>query len=253
MFTWIAHTAALFIILADSLLIPVAGHCTEKLIAVTEVWPPFRIEAPESERGFRGIDIDIVDRLAEYLDIEIEIQRHPFARALEMIKTGEADLITGIAFSETRDEFIVYIPTSYFAVGPVFYTQKGRGDRIETYDDLYGLKIGYSLHSVYFEPFNSDEGLNKIGIPTEEQLIKMVALNRLDATVGTNPNLAYDISRYGLKDRVEKTHYIPADKTPLYLGLSQKHQDSELKNKIDEFLGQLLQSGEIIKIVSTYQ
>jgi polar amino acid transport system substrate-binding protein len=74
------------------------------------------------------------------------VQRHPFARALEMIKTEKADLITGVAYTDKRAGFISYIPTSYYAVSLVFYTQKGRGHLVKTYDDLYKFKIGYSLH-----------------------------------------------------------------------------------------------------------
>lgn len=191
--------------------------------------------------------------MAEELDLEIEVQRHPFARALEMIRDGSADMITGVAYTKKRNAFILFVPTPYGTVGPIFYTQKGRGYQVQNYADLAGLKIGYSINSAYFEPFNSDKTLHKIGISTEEQLIRMVALNRLDVTIGTNPNLPYDVNRLNLKDKVEQCHYVPEQQINLYIGLSRKKHDKMLQGRIDAFIRQMLESGEIQKIMTTYR
>jgi len=93
----------------------------------TEVWPPFRIISPEAKHGFSGIDIDILEKLEHHLDVTITVRHYPFARALQMIEEGSADIITGVAYTDDRAKFISYVPTSYFDVNPVFYTQKNRG------------------------------------------------------------------------------------------------------------------------------
>ena len=232
---------------------PLTCLADEKLLVVTEVWPPFRIASPDSKYGFTGIDIDILEGLERHLNLKIEIQRHPFARALEMIKTGYADLTTGVAYTDQRATFISYVPTPYYAVRPVFYAQKGLGHLTKVYDDLYKFKIGYSLHSAYFEPFNSDLKLMKEGVSTETQLIKMIALGRIDLIIGTNPNLAYDIKIYGLKDKVEQTHYTPSPKTPVYIGLSNKHTKTSLGQKIDDYLKQIIDNGKLKQIVEKYR
>lgn len=235
------------------LFLPADCLAGRKLIAVTEIWPPFRIVSAESKHGFIGIDIDILEGLEKYLDLDIEIQRHPFARALEMIKAGDADLISGVAYTDKRGVFIDYVPTSYYIVHPVFYSQKNYGHLVKKYDDLYKFEVGYSLNSAYFEPFNSDFKLHKVGISTEEQLIKMVALGRIDLIIGTNPNLAYDIKRLGFKDKVEQAHFIPQHKTPVFIGLSKKHNNKNLQQKIDTYLKQIIDNGELEQILKKYQ
>ena len=112
---------------------------------VTEEWPPFRINDESSSSGFRGIDIDIVNTLSEKLGVKIEIQRHPWAMSLALMRSGQADMITGAAYTVDRESFVNYIPISYSAVRPVFYTQKGKGSQIQSYQDLYGPSVGYSL------------------------------------------------------------------------------------------------------------
>lgn len=238
------------------LLLALVSICSAEtaLKAVTESWPPFRINSDEAENGFVGIDVDILKGLEQFLGRKIIIDRHPFARALEMIRTGDADITPGIAFTDQRNEFISYVPTSYFSVAPVFLTQKGKGRMVRSYDDLYRFKIGYSLHSAYFEPFNTDEKLDKLGVATEEQLIKMAALGRIDLIIGTNPNLLYDVKRFGFKEKVELTSYRPEKNTPLFIGLSRKkHESSGLSEKINTYIRHLVSSGELDRILGKYR
>lgn len=225
----------------------------DRLVMVTEEWPPFRINDPQSPSAFKGIDIDIVERLATELGITIEIQRHPWARALEMMRDGRADMVTGAARTPEREVFMHYVPVSYCAVRPVFFTQKGKGTTIRSYRDLYGKNIGYSFLSAYFEPFNSDSKLNKIGLSTEQQLLQVLALKRLDLVIGTDPNISYDVARLGYVDQLEPTVYTPSEKTELFFTLSRKSPFIDLAPRIEAILRALLADGSIKKILERYR
>ncbi|KAB2889713.1 MAG: amino acid ABC transporter substrate-binding protein [Desulfobulbaceae bacterium] len=225
----------------------------DRLVMVTEEWPPFRINDRENPSGFRGIDVDIVEKLAGELGVAIEIQRHPWARALEMMRTGQADMVTGAARTAEREVFMHYIPVSYCAVRPVFYTQRGKGQSIRTYQDLYGRKIGYSLHSAYFEPFNSDTRLDKVGLSTEQQLLQVLALGRLELIIGTDPNISYDTTRMGFTEKIEPTAYAPPDKTELFITLSRKSSAMDLAPQIERALRKLLDDGTIETILERYR
>jgi polar amino acid transport system substrate-binding protein len=237
------------------LLLPDRGFCRDtRLIMVTEHWPPFRMNDESTPSGFRGIDIDVVNKLAEALGIAIEIQRHPWARALEQMRSGEADLITGIARTPEREAFLHYVPISYAAVRPVFYTQRGKGHLFRSYQDLYGPSVGYSLNSAYFEPFNSDARINKVGLSTEEQLLHVLALGRIAVTVGTDPNISHEIARLGYREVLEPTSYQPAEKTELFLALSRKAPASmALAPEIEQVLRRLVANGTIDQIVNAYR
>lgn len=224
-----------------------------RLIMVTEEWPPFRINDQQSPSGFRGIDIDIIEKLSAELGVAIEIQRHPWARALEMMRNGQADMVTGAARTAEREEFMYYIPVSYCAVRPVFYARKGRGRQVRSYQDLYGKKIGYSLNSAYFEPFNSDAKLDKVGLSTEQQLLQVLALNRLDLVIGTDPNISYDTARLGYGEQIEPAAYAPPDKTELFITLSRKSPAMTLAPKIEQALRKLIDQGAIEAIQERYR
>jgi len=233
------------------LLFPLSGQETLRL--VTESWPPFRIVDEEASWGYYGIDIDVLEELENRLNVVIDVQRHPWARGLNMLKNGQADMIIGLAYTEERAGFVDYVPTSYFSVQPVFYTQKGRGSEFRTYQDLAGHSIGMSIDSAYFEPFNSDSSLNKVTLVTEPQIIEMLALGRLDLAVGTNPNIAYDIYLLGLQDKVEMTAYIPPVRTDLYIAFSKLSNKRTHLEAVDRAIRDMLADGTIDAIAARYR
>lgn len=252
---WFFSPAIIFLSILCFLSTPEPASATDKrLVMVTEEWPPFRINDSGSPSGFSGIDIDIVTSLEKELGVSIEIQRHPWARALEMMRTGKADMVTGVAWTAEREVFMHYIPVSYYAVRPVFYTQKGQGETVRSYKDLYGKSIGYSLHSSYFEPFNSDEKLNKVGLSTEQQLLKVLALNRVNLIIGTEPNISYDRLRLGFVEETEPTLYRPNKKTELFITLSRKSGAAEeYQDALERVMRRLVDNGTIERILDQYR
>lgn len=225
-----------------------------RIIMATEEWPPFRMNDPDSPSGFRGIDIDIVNRLSDAMGVPIVVQRHPWARALELMRSGGVDMITGAARTPERETFMHYVPVSYYAVRPVFYARKGEGSRFRTYDDMVGgPSVGYSLHSAYFEPFNSDDRIHKVGLSTEVQLLHALALGRIDVTIGTDPNISYDIARLGYRAKLEPTRYQPPEKTELFVALSRKSPVMRYAERIEKALEGLVADGAVGVIVENYR
>jgi polar amino acid transport system substrate-binding protein len=169
------------------------------------------------------------------------------------MRSGQADMITGIAYTPERETFMHYVPISYYAVRPVFYTQKGKGHLIQSYKDLYGPSVGYSLNSAYFEPFNSDSKINKVGISTEGQLMQVLALGRIDIIIGTDPNISYDVVRLGYRDILEPTAYQPPNKTELFIALSRKSPAMAISQDIEQAVRRLIKNGTVDKIIKAYR
>jgi polar amino acid transport system substrate-binding protein len=236
------------------LVFPAHGACeSTRIIMVTEHWPPFRIIDDASPSGFRGIDIEIAEKIAEATGTTIDIQHHPWARALEQMESGEADLITGIAYTEERATFLHYIPVAYSEVHPVFITSKDKASTIRTYEDLHGPSIGFSLNSAYFEPFDSDPKIKRMGFSTENQLLKVMTLGRVDVIIGTDPNITYEINRLDDGSKLAPTEYRPAQKTELYFALSRKSPAMEFADEIETALRRLVDTGIVETILESYR
>jgi len=218
-----------------------------------EKWPPFRIEDPGSHYGFKGLDIEILKEISKKLNIKIQIKRSPWARSLANVKSGDSDIITGVAYTEERAEYINYVEPSYYSVSPVFYVRKGNGNLIKKYDDLYSYSIGHSIKSAYFEPFNSDTRLKKVELTSETQLIKMLTIGRIDAIIGTDPNLSYDLIKSGNRSKVEPALYKPEQKTKLYIGISKKSPLSSRMKEIEKVIREMLDEKKIDRLMRKYQ
>jgi len=176
----------------------------------------------------------------------------PWARCLESMRTGEGDLITGLAYTQQRAAHIRYSVLSYYTVSPAFYTISGQGHLIREYKDLYRYNIGHSHGSAYFEPFNSDQRLSKTGVPTEDLLLRMLLQGHLDVIIGTDANVSYDLARKGLKGRIEKVAYTPVSLTELFMGISRKSAFMSRADELDRVLGILVRTGVIDRLAERH-
>ena len=118
------------------------------------------------------------------------------------------------------------------------------------FSNNFGMK---EATSPYFEPFNSDEGLTKVGLSTEVQILKMLSLGRIDLAIGTNPNIDWDIARLGYKGLFEKVAYQPPDTTELFIGLSKASSAVSLVGAIDDRLRRMATDGTIKAILEKYR
>lgn len=223
-----------------------------EIILATEVWPPFRIADKTSEHQYSGIDLDLLKEITKRLNVTFKIKHLPWARCLDFMKSGQADIITGLAYTPERAQYIHYSTIPYYVASPAFYLQKGKGYLIKKYEDLYRFTIGYSIDSAYFEPFNSDKSLKKFGVSTEIQLIKMLANGHIDVIIGTDCNVEHDIAKLGLKDKIEKAHYIPNKNIELYIGISKNSEFSKRYDELNRIIKEMVEKGSIDKIAEKY-
>lgn len=221
------------------------------LVLATDVWPPYRIAVEGG--GLKGIDIDIIRAIEKKSGIAIVIVQHPWPRALEMLRSGEVDLMCGLARSAERELYIHYLSPSYHRVQPVFYARRDSGMEVSRYDDLAGKRIGQSSSTVYFEPFNSDISLVKIILPSEPQILQMLSLRRIDLAVGTEPNISWDIKRLGYAGAFVRVDYVPLVKTDLYFGMSKKSDAMTAIPAIERALRELVEDGTIERIEEEYR
>lgn len=216
---------------------------------VTDVWPPFRIE---QATGLAGIDVELLKALSTSLGLRLRLSRAPWARCLKMLETGAADAMIGLAKSADRENYINYVPTSYYACSPRFYTLADMGRHVASYGDLEGLRVGYVAQSSYFEQFDSDTTLNKYSVPTERQLLDLLLSRRVDVMVGTDCQVDYELAEAGLLSRVVVSPYRPDFQTRLYLGISKKSRFAPRIALFDSAIRDLLANGTIKRIRASY-
>lgn len=246
--------ALYFFLLCCAICSPIPSSAADRpeVIMGTDDWPPFTITDKKSPYGMRGIDVDLLELLARRMDLTLRIRIIPWSRSLLLMKAGKIDLLTGLAHTKERAEFIRYTEIPYYTAAPAFYVARGNRGMIRKYSDLYGHSVGYVRSSAYFKPFDTDSGISKYPVSNEEQLIRMLALRRLDVIIGTDCQIEYDIARLGLQDKVEKAIYLPDKRIEVYVGMSKKSHLIHRFDELNRFMKVLIQSGEIEKLASKY-
>lgn len=224
-------------------------HARTELSVAVDAWPPFRMLG---EHTHAGIDISLWQRLAAELQVELRFVQCPWVRCLKLMEEGLVDAMGGLAYRDERALYMDYVQRPYYRCSTVFYLQRGQGERVKVYDDLYALHIGVVPGSAYFTPFDTDPDLHKIGVSNESQLIEMLGRKRLDAIVGTDCQADYQIAQSPYRGQFEKGQYQPGNQVDLYLAVSKR---SPYAQRLDELAGQLdriLDSGGVDAIAQRY-
>lgn len=228
-----------------------ASHAEPRDVGVaTDFWPPFRIEQPDG--SITGIDVDLMKLVGKEMGVHFDINIYPWPRCLRYMKGGVQDIMTGVAKTAGRTEYIVYSEIPYYSCSPAFYARKNHDDIVREYEDLRGQVIGYTRDSAYFTRFDSDTGLRKFDKNNELQLLKMLAAGRLDLIIGTDCQVDYDIMRLGLQGTIQKMPYQPEDKVKLYIGISHKSPFLERLDELNRVLKKFVDEGMVERIAEDY-
>jgi polar amino acid transport system substrate-binding protein len=215
----------------------------------TDAWPPFRIS---TKHGFVGLDLDLIYEIGRRVQTQIDIVRMPWGRGLASMESGAVDVMTGLAYREERAEYIAYTDTPYYSCETAFYTPAFRPAEINRYEDLQNHVVGFVLHSAYFERFDKDQDLQKLGVSKELMLINMTKRGRLDVMIGTDCQVDYFIKTHGLTDRIAKTAYRPGNSVDLFLGVSRKSPWAERLDELNALMKTLVDEGTIDELAKRY-
>lgn len=239
--------------LVVSILILTTNHqafAEEKLLKIAfPSWPPWKITALNS---FEGIDAKIINKVAKRIRIKIEFKECPWKRCIEMIKEGDADIITSFAKNFEREKFTYYIEPFYNINTLVFYGRKGKVSIIQKYEDLYNIEIGVVKGSVYFEPFDSDLKIDKQKINFDIQLLKMLESGRIDAFLGSEITYDYLIIKEGFQGKFEKASFIVETEVKSYIAMSKKSKFVKMIPQISAAIKEIVENDGIEKLVNEY-
>ena len=228
-----------------------AEPAAEPLRVVTDYWPPFRMEGRDGR--IEGLDIDLLEELQRRTGVQFEVRRQPWARALEDMRRGQADLMTGLARTAEREQYIDYLQPAYHACAPRLYGSPQRAASIRDYAQLTGLRIGYVLQSAYFEPFDSDPALTKIGVKNEEQLLQMQLRGRIEVLIGTDCQVDFQLRDPQLAGQLVKLAYQPPQQTLLFIGLSRASPRLAERERLSAALQALLREGWLERAAQRYR
>jgi len=137
-----------------SLLLQHSHAATRPLTIVAENYAPSTFIENGQVSGF---DVDIAKAVFDRLGVSYTIQLVPVARALSMLKNGQADAGLHFSYSDERTDFLEWPKTAVWNADFVFMTTKATKARyqIKTLADVKrtGLTVGITQNNIYHPDF----------------------------------------------------------------------------------------------------
>jgi polar amino acid transport system substrate-binding protein len=235
------------LLIATALLMAEAASASgPQLIWGFSEYPPFKYK----EGGvYRGIDAALMRQIAHRMGLTLKVVECPLKRCIELLRNGEVDVLTAFGQRPEREEFTHFVNPPYNVDNyKAFYTKKGSGVKIESFDDLPKYVIGTKNGAKYFPRFDEEPLIRKEEVYEVRQNLEKLAAGRIDAVVNTEIEFDYMIARLGFDGRFEKQPY-RGEPGMDYIGLSKRSALFKRKDELEQIVRSLVDSGEIERIV----
>ena len=219
------------------------GGEKEKLVMATDAeFPPYEYV---EDGKIVGIDAEIAALIAEKLDMELEIVDVAFDSIIPGVQSGKYDMgMAGLTVDEKRLEKVNF-STSY-ATGIQAIIVK-EGSDIKTVDDLAGKKIGVQTSTtgdIYATGDYGEEAITRYD--NGAVAVQALIADKVDCVIIDNePAKSYVKANEGLK--VLDTEYTVEDYAICFA-----KEDTELKDKVDGALKELIADGSVKEVIEKY-
>jgi polar amino acid transport system substrate-binding protein len=225
------------------LIVATLGHAQPKTTVVSAVSPEFA----------NGLNARIIKEVVNRLGFDLDLKYVSFARKLVLLEQGRIEISSGLHRTAERETFIRYIDPPYLKFsGKYFFLKKGSPVKLETYDDLYRLRVATSIDSKYFDKFDNDDQIKKVKVSKVEQKFKMLEKGRVDVVIHTYAGAMDILERLGLQDKIVVAEYRYLVEDAIYIGVS-KH--SHLMSHVDEIealVHDMVRDGEFGRIIDEH-
>ena len=219
------------------------GGEKQKLVMATNAeFPPYEYV---EDGKIVGIDAEIAALIAEKLGMELEIVDVAFDSIIPGVQSGKYDMgMAGLTVNDERLEKVNF-STSY-ATGIQAVIVK-EGSDIKKIDDLAGKKIGVQTSTtgdIYATGDYGEEAITRYD--NGAVAVQALIADKVDCVIIDNePAKSYVAANEGLK--VLDTEYTVEDYAICFA-----KEDTELKDKVDGALKELIADGSVKEVIEKY-
>lgn len=196
---------------------------------------------------------NIVVKLADSLNITLELYVCPWARCVKALQTGEADIIDDLFYAKDRNEFISYLEPNFAHqdAGFRFFADNRAIPLVSSWSHLKALRIGALRGYKYFPKFDEDTNLKVFYFNDLETLVNMTLIKRLDVFIASPSFDEESILPFDKERVLTRQPLDHLESLPLYMGISRQSKWMEfqiiLEHKLVELLLQQQQAIHAIK------
>ncbi len=217
------------------------------IIATDTTFAPFEFE--DKDGNFVGIDIDLINAIAEDQGFEIEIQSLGFNAAVQAVDAGQADgVIAGMSITDER-KLSYDFSEPYFDSGVVMGIAADN-EEIKSYEDLKGKTVATKVGTegnTFAESIAEQYGFEIVVFDDSNSMYQAVLSGNAVACFEDYPVLGYAITQdIGLKIVTEK------EQGSSYGFAVKKGENQELLQMFNDGFANLKENGKYQEILDKY-
>lgn len=150
-------------------------------VATEGTYRPFSFHDDGGTGDLTGFDVEIIEAVAEKLDLEVEFQETQWDAIFAGLDAGRFDVIANqVSINEQRQE--KYLFSAPYTVSPGVIVVAEDDDSISSFDDLEGKTTAQSLTSNWYK-LATESGATVEGVEGWAQAVELLRQGRVDATV----------------------------------------------------------------------
>lgn len=217
------------------------------VIASDSAFAPF--EYKDSDGKYKGIDVDLLTRIAELQGFKIDFKFIGFSSAMQALESGQADgMIAGMTMTDERKANYDF-SDPYFQSGIQLAVAKDNKD-IKEYKDLKGKTVGAKVGTEsadFLEAHKKEYGYTIKSFDAADQLYDALKVGSIDAMMDDYPVIGYAVQQgQDLKTPIKR------EVGGEYGFAVKKGENPELREMFTEGLKELKRTGEYDKIIDKY-
>lgn len=150
-------------------------------VATEGTYRPFSFHEEDGAGELVGYDVEIIEAVAEKLDLEIEFQETQWDAIFAGLDAGRFDLIANqVTINDDREKN--YLFSDAYTVSPGVIVVPDDDDSISSFADLEGKTTAQSLTSNWYE-LATESGATVEAVEGWAQAVSLLKQGRVDATV----------------------------------------------------------------------
>ena len=213
-------------------------------------WPPW---SDTSKYPYQGIDVDVVNALANKVSLEVKSIKCTWKRCLSLLETGKADIATNVLKRASRERYLHFLSPPYRTnLTYAFYTHKGSMISIQHQSDLYPYSVSLERGASFTSDFDNDSNITKRPVNQIDFAIKQLINQRASVVIGESHQIDYMVAKFDKNDVLQKQPLTYSEPLESYIVLSKTSSKSYLKKQLTDALEQLVASGEMAEIVDNH-
>ena len=217
------------------------------VVGTSAPYPPYEFRLlPEFDSEMVGIDIDIAEAIASYLNVRLEIKDIQFSRLFDELAAGNIDIaLAGLAPTAARQRVVDFSIPYYQAIQNMLVRAADK-DKIRLLEDLRGKVVGTQKGSI-----QEDMARNLVSGATffiHEDLSALVAAlknGQVDAVIVEKPVA----DTFAARDAALLNLECNTDRLPLGSAAAVRKGDSELLERVNAVLHKLIEGNKITESI----